>query len=43
MGSDFCFDIAYEDPVNFVEGMKSLDAVQREKILWSNAARYLKL
>ena len=43
MGSDFCFDIAYEDPVNFVEGMKSLDAAQREKILWSNAARYLKL
>jgi aminocarboxymuconate-semialdehyde decarboxylase len=43
MGSDFCFDIAYEEPVKFVNGMKSLDAAQREKILWSNAARYLKL
>jgi len=43
MGSDFCFDIAYEEPVKFVNGMKSLDDVQREKILWSNAARYLKL
>ena len=43
MGSDFCFDIAYEEPVKFVNGMKSLDEAQREKILWSNAARYLKL
>jgi len=43
MGSDFCFDIAYEEPVKFVNGMKSLDDAQREKILWSNAARYLKL
>jgi len=43
MGSDFCFDIAYEEPVKFVNGMTSLDDVQREKILWSNAARYLKL
>ena len=43
MGSDFCFDIAYEEPVKFVNGMKSLDDAQREKILWGNAARYLKL
>ena len=43
MGSDFSFDIAYEEPVKFVNGMKSLDDVQREKILWGNAARYLKL
>ena len=43
MGSDFCFDIAYEEPVKFVNGMKSLDEAQREKILWSNAARYLRL
>ena len=43
MGSDYCFDIAYEDPVKFVMQMKSLDAKQREQILWSNAARYLKL
>ena len=40
MGSDFCFDIAYEEPVKFVNGMKSLDDVQREKILWGNAARF---
>ena len=43
MGSDYCFDIAYEEPVKFVTRMKSLDDEQREQILWSNAARYLKL
>ena len=43
IGSDFCFDIAYDEPVKFVTGIKSLNAQQREQILWSNAARYLKL
>ncbi len=43
VGSDFCFDIAYEEPVKFVTGMKSLNAQQCEQILWSNAARLLKL
>jgi aminocarboxymuconate-semialdehyde decarboxylase len=43
MGSDYCFDIAYNDPVAVVNGMKSLDAVQRQQILWGNAARLLRL
>ena len=43
MGSDYCFDIAYDEPVKFVTQMKSLNAEQREQILWSNAARLLKL
>lgn len=43
VGSDYCFDIAYDEPVRFVTQMKSLDEKQREQILWSNAARYLKL
>jgi aminocarboxymuconate-semialdehyde decarboxylase len=43
MGSDYCFDIAYNDPVRIVQGMKSLSAAQREQILWGNAARLLRL
>jgi aminocarboxymuconate-semialdehyde decarboxylase len=43
MGSDYCFDIAYNDPVAIVTGMKSLNAAQREQILWGNAARLLRL
>jgi aminocarboxymuconate-semialdehyde decarboxylase len=43
MGSDYCFDIAYNDPVGIVKGMKSLNAGQREQILWGNAARLLRL
>ncbi len=43
MGSDYCFDIAYEEPVKIVTQMKSLSAEQRTQILWSNAARLLKL
>ncbi len=43
MGSDYCFDIAYNDPVNIVHGMKSLNDEQRSQILWGNAARLLKL
>ena len=43
MGSDYCFDIAYNDPVAIVDGMKSLDAAQRQQILWGNAARLLRL
>jgi len=43
MGSDYCFDIAYEEPVKIVTQMKSLSAGQRTQILWSNAARLLKL
>ena len=43
IGSDYCFDIAYNDPVAIVNGMKSLDAAQRRQILWGNAARLLRL
>lgn len=43
MGSDYCFDIAYNDPVAVVNGMKSLNAEQRALILWGNAARLLRL
>jgi aminocarboxymuconate-semialdehyde decarboxylase len=43
VGSDYCFDIADDEPVKFVTQMKSLSNAQREKILWSNAARLLRL
>lgn len=43
MGSDYCFDIAYNDPVKVVNEAKSLTADQRALILWENAARLLKL
>ena len=43
MGSDYCFDIAYNDPVAIVNGMRSLDEAQRQQILWGNAARLLRL
>ena len=42
-GSDYCFDIAYNDPVKLVNEMKSVDDQQRRRILWSNPARLLKL
>jgi aminocarboxymuconate-semialdehyde decarboxylase len=43
MGSDYCFDIAYNDPVAVVNGMKSLSDAQRQQILWGNAAKLLRL
>ena len=43
MGSDYCFDIAYNDPVVIVNGMASLDARGRAQILWGNAAQLLRL
>jgi aminocarboxymuconate-semialdehyde decarboxylase len=43
MGSDYCFDIAYNDPVAIVNGMKSLSDAQRQQILWGNAAKLLRL
>ena len=43
MGSDYCFDIAYNDPVSIVTGMKSLNEQQRQQILWGNAAKLLRL
>jgi aminocarboxymuconate-semialdehyde decarboxylase len=43
VGSDYCFDIAYEEPVKFVEGVKSLTGEQKKQILWNNAAKLLRL
>jgi aminocarboxymuconate-semialdehyde decarboxylase len=43
VGSDYCFDIAYEEPIRFLNGVKSLSAEQRQQIVWNNAAKLLKL
>ena len=43
VGSDYCFDIAYEEPVRFLNGVKSLTAEQKQLIVWSNAAKLLRL
>jgi aminocarboxymuconate-semialdehyde decarboxylase len=43
MGSDYCFDIAYEEPVKVVTGMRTLSEEQKQQILGGNATRLLKL
>ena len=43
VGSDYCFDIAYEEPMKFVQGVKSLSGAQKQQILWGNAAKLLNL
>ncbi|HWI13819.1 MAG TPA: amidohydrolase family protein [Burkholderiales bacterium] len=43
MGSDYCFDIAYNDPVQIVRDIGSLDDAQRRQVLWGNAAKLLRL
>lgn len=43
VGSDYCFDIAYEEPIRFLNGVKSLTAEQKQQIVWNNAARLLNL
>ena len=43
MGSDYCFDIAYEEPIRFLNGVKSLTAEQRQQIVWDNAVKLLRL
>ena len=43
VGSDYCFDIAYEEPVRFLNGVKSLTGEQKQQIVWGNAAKLLKL
>ncbi len=42
LGSDYCFDMGYERPVQFLEQI-SLSGAQRNMILGGNAARILKV
>lgn len=43
MGSDYCFPIAYEQPVEIVTGNNTLSEEQKRLILESNARRLLKI
>jgi len=43
MGSDYCFPIAYERPVDVVTGHPHLKEDQKTKIVEENARRLLKL
>jgi len=43
LGSDYNFDMGYTRPVEFVAGLKELNAGERELILGGNAARLLAL
>ncbi|MEY2619720.1 MAG: hypothetical protein RL522_2722 [Pseudomonadota bacterium] len=43
MGSDYCFPIAYEQPVQIVSEMSSLSLEQQEAILEGNARKLLRL
>ena len=42
LGSDYCFDMGYERPVEFLEQI-NLTSAQRKMVLGGNAARLLKL
>lgn len=42
LGSDYCFDMGYDQPIQFLEQIH-LSAAQRKMILSGNAARVLKL
>ena len=41
MGSDYCFPIAYERPVEIVTAHRVLDVGQKRKIVEDNARRLL--
>jgi hypothetical protein len=43
MGSDYCFPIAYERPVDIVTGNPLLSPQAKDAILAGNARRLLKL
>jgi predicted TIM-barrel fold metal-dependent hydrolase len=43
MGSDYCFPIAYEKPVEIVTAHPRLDEAQKRKIVDENARRLLRL
>jgi aminocarboxymuconate-semialdehyde decarboxylase len=42
LGSDYCFDMGYERPVEFLDQI-NLSSAKRKMILGENAARLLKL
>ncbi|HEV8520513.1 MAG TPA: amidohydrolase family protein [Burkholderiales bacterium] len=43
LGSDYCFDMGYENPVEALQAITGLDASNRAKVLGGNAARLLGL
>jgi aminocarboxymuconate-semialdehyde decarboxylase len=43
LGSDYCFDMGYERPVQALNEVATLDVRERAKILGGNAARLLGL
>jgi len=43
MGSDYCFPIAYEQPVKIVADHPTLDAGAKRSIVEANARRLLQL
>jgi aminocarboxymuconate-semialdehyde decarboxylase len=43
LGSDYCFDMGYERPVDFVDRLTTLSQADREQVLGRNAARLLGL
>ena len=43
VGSDYCFDIAYEEPVKMIREMKGLSDSDKQLILGENARRLLRL
>lgn len=42
LGSDYCFDMGYDRPVEFLEGI-NLSSAQRKLILGGNAKRLLRV
>jgi hypothetical protein len=43
LGSNYCFDIGYEDPVGVLRAVEPLSADDRTRILGGNAVRLLGL
>jgi len=43
LGSDYCFEIGYDRPVEVVTRLASLSRVEQGRILGANAARLLKV
>jgi aminocarboxymuconate-semialdehyde decarboxylase len=43
LGTDYPYDMGVERPVEFIEGVKGLSAVEKDAIHGGNAARLLKI